>query len=213
MFLSDLQSMLARIYALEVSYDIHDFLITDRRLAQALDGDGRSVDEKLLIDEGESEPRVSLYLEKELLERLRRNDPMSRLDGDNIADFWTAFEGVSHFTYYAWNAMVEKSVTLLEMELQAEVDKFVATALLLGSQGEKPPAGLHHWLFDMPRLDERLTDAERRRYVQANQLAARYCLKLVPRLSGGVAGEDLKRELRYFYRLPQPGKLEHIEAS
>ena len=69
-----------------------------------------------------------MYLERELLERLDQNDPLTRLDRDNLADFWSALEGVSHFTYYAWNAARDKSVSLFELELQAEVDKFVTTA-------------------------------------------------------------------------------------
>lgn len=213
MLLADLQSLLKDVYALEVAYDIHDFLITDETIADALDRDGRRVDEKLLIEEGQEEPRVSLYLERKLLDRLGRSNPTERLDGENMRDFWTAFEGVSHFTYYAWNAAVEKSVTLLEMELQAEVDKFIATALLLHRQGERLPASLHHWLFELPRFDSSLSDAELDRYARANHLAGKYCLKLGAQLARGAADDDLMRELRHFYRLPQPGKLEHIAAS
>ena len=119
-----------------------DFLITDEELARALDGGGRELDEKLLIAENDGEAEVSLYLGQSLLERLERSDPLTRLDSDNLEDFWTAFEGVSHFTYYAWNAQLEKPVTLLEMELQAEVDKYVATTLLLSRQGQRHPRGL-----------------------------------------------------------------------
>ena len=82
---------------------------------------------------------MSLYVEPGVLERLAQSDPLEKLDADNLEDFWTAFEGVSHFTYYAWNAQLEKPVTLLEMELQAEVDKYVATTLLLLRQGQRQP--------------------------------------------------------------------------
>jgi hypothetical protein len=156
---------------------------------------------------------VSLYLEPRVLERLARSDPLARLDADNLADFWTAFEGVSHFTYYAWNAQLEKSVTLLEMELQAEVDKFVATTLLLSRQGQRQPRGLHHWLFEMPRLDERLDGDELDRYRRANRYAGKYCRKLAPAIARGAGDEAVRAELRRFYRLSQASKIEHIDAD
>ena len=120
------QALLSDLYALDLAYEVDDFVTTDADLARALDAGGRELDEKLLIAETDGEADVSLYLDPGVLERLGRSDPLERLDADNIEDFWTAFEGVSHFTYYAWNAQREKHVTMLEMELQAEVDKYLS---------------------------------------------------------------------------------------
>jgi len=47
---------------------------------------------------------MSLYLDPALLQRLAREDPLTRLHAGNVADCWTALEGVSHFLYLAWNA-------------------------------------------------------------------------------------------------------------
>ena len=213
MVLGQLQSLLSDIYALEVSYDVYDFVTTDARLANELDAGGRCVDEKLLIAEEADAASVSLYLGQGLMDRLRDNNPAYRLSADNLEDFWMALEGVSHFTYYAWNATVEKSVTLLEMELQAEVDKFIGTTLLLRQQGENPPPDLHHWLFGSGRFDVRLSGDELTRYQDANHYAGKYCLKLAPQLSRWTAGGQLNKELCQFYRLTQPAKLRHIEAG
>ena len=214
MLLGQLQSLLSDLYALDVSYDVHDFLVTDARVAEALDTGGRQVDEKLLIAEGdEDSAHVSLYLGLELLERLEQNDPSHRLDAENLADFWKALEGISHFVYYAWNADLNKPVTLLEMELQAEVDKFIATTLLLHRQGERCPVRLHHWLFELPKLDVQLNHPERIRYQDANHYAGKYCRQLVGRLSGGRIGAEMTNELRRFYRFTQPAKIKHIEAG
>jgi len=213
MRLGSLQALLAELYALDLEYEVDDFLTTDTDLARALDAGGRELDEKLLIAEADGEADVSLYVEPRVLERLARSDPLTKLDGDNLGDFWTAFEGVSHFTYYAWNAQLEKSVTLLEMELQAEVDKYVATTLLLARQGQRQPRGLHHWLFEMPRLDERLDGDELDRYRRANRYAGKYCRKLGPGIASGAAGDATRAELRRFYRLSQPSKLAHIDAD
>ena len=88
-----------------------------------------------MISEEDGEAEVCLYLERELLDRLAENDPTARLDQHNLADFWTAFEGVSHFTYYAFKATQDRPVTLVEMELQAEVDKFVAIRIAAVRRG------------------------------------------------------------------------------
>jgi hypothetical protein len=209
--LAGLQKLLRDFYALDLLYEVDDFLTTDAGLASALDARGRRLDEKLLIAEQDGEAEVSLYLAQGLLDRLARSDPLEKLDADNLEDFWTAFEGVSHFTYYAWNAQLEKPVTLLEMELQAEVDKYVATALLLARQGRGRARELHRWLFDMPRLDERLDGEELDRYRQANRYAGKYCRKLEPALA--AADETVRAELRRFYRLSQASKIEHIEQG
>ena len=213
MRLGGFQSLLSDLYALDLAYDVDDFVTTDTKLARALDAGGRELDEKLLIAETDGEADVSLYLDPGVLERLERNDPLARLDADNIEDFWTVFEGVSHFTYYAWNAQLEKSVTMLEMELQAEVDKYVATALLLLRQGQRPPRGLHHWLFEMPRLDERLDGDELDRYRRANRWAGKYCRRLAPAITRGASDDATRAELRRFYRLSQPSKIAHIDAG
>jgi hypothetical protein len=208
--LPKLEAMLHELYALEIGYAVSDFLITDAVLAGSLDAGGRKSDEKLLIAESNGEADVALYLEQELLDRLAKHDPLTHLDGENLADFWAALEGVSHFTYYAWNAARDKSVSLFELELQAEVDKFVTTAKLLREQTGREPGGLHGWLFDSPTLAAELDGEERERYRRANRYAAKFCSRLAP---APVDAEAVQSELRRFYRLSQAMKLAHIDAN
>jgi len=210
--LGKFQALLTDIYRLDVPYDIEDFVVTDPRIVALLDADGRSIEEKLLIAERDGQAEVTLYLEAAVVERLSARNPLDRLDESNLADFWTVLEGVSHFAYYAWNATLEKPVRLLEMELQAEVDKFIATAVLLGRQRERMPAGLHQWLFDLPRFDRRLSADEFERYRLANRYAGKYCLKLAPGLEDGSLPDAMREELHRFYRLTQPLKIRHIES-
>jgi hypothetical protein len=208
--LPKLEAMLHELYALEIGYAVSDFLITDAAVAGSLDAGGRKVDEKLLIAESNGEADVALYLEQELLDRLARHDPLTRLDGENLGDFWSALEGVSHFTYYAWNAARDKSVSLFELELQAEVDKFVTTGILLREQTGREPSGLHGWLFDSPTLAAELDDEERERYRRANRYAAKYCSRLI---SGMIGAAAVQSELRHFYRLSQASKVARIDAD
>jgi hypothetical protein len=213
MVLTEIQSLLGDIYALEIGYDVYDFLITDETLAERLDSGGRPTDEKLLISEPEcGAAEVSLFLQRNLVERLQRCAPTERLNRSNLDDFWTALEGVSHFTYYAFNATLDKSVTLLEMELQAEVDKFMGAALLLQRQGCRSPGDLHRCLFDASRFDARLNDAELHRYQMASRYAGKYCLQIAPLLQRGLSDRALQLELRTFYRMSQPEKIHRIET-
>ncbi len=214
MLVDDLHALLRELYDLDAVYDIQDFLTTDEAVAAALASGPRTPSEQLLIAEGDEEAGVSLYLERELVERLEGSDPVKKLDERNLGDFWVAFEGVSHFTYYAYRAGLEKPVTLLEMELQAEIDKFVATALLLVRQYGVLPRGLHSWLFSRTHFDPALSETELERYVRANHYASRYCAALWPRLKRGgfVTDRRLQPELRRFYRYSQPEKIGHIEA-
>jgi hypothetical protein len=208
MLLGKLQTLLGELYALDVSYSVDDFVTSDADFAQSLDASGRPIDEKLLIAESDGEADVALYLDRDLLERLAASDPLDRLTADNLGDFWAVLEGVSHFMYYAWNAEREKSVTLFELELQAEVDKFVATDRLLREQHGQEPVSLHRWLFDLPTLDERLRGVELERYRRANRYAGKYCRRLAPALARD--DDAAERELRHFYRLSQTSKLAHI---
>jgi hypothetical protein len=213
MVLARLQALLSELYAIDVDYSVDDFVLTDARVAESLDVGGRELEEKLLITEQGDEAAVSLYLDAALLRRLTDDNPANCLNADNLEDFWTALEGVSHFLYYVWNATLQKSVTLMEMELQAEVDKFIATALLLRRQGERVPSNLHRCLFDRPTFDLRLDPDELDRYRSANRYAGKYCRKLAPRIAARRDASALRSELCYFYRLPQPAKIRHIDAA
>lgn len=208
-----MQDCLTELYGLDLDYHVYDFLVTDRALAGALGASGGAVEEELLILEESGAASVSLYLEQALVERLERDNPLESLHTRNLADFLVAFEGVSHFTYFAYKASRDQCVTLLELELQAEVDKFMAAATLLRNQGERVPAGLHHWLFGLPRLRDGLDARSIERYASANHYAARYCRTLWPQVSSDAGVSEIRDELRRFYRLPRELKIGHIESG
>ncbi|HXZ58547.1 MAG TPA: hypothetical protein VEG26_00085 [Steroidobacteraceae bacterium] len=216
MLLSRLQELIGGIYDVRVAYDVYDFLVTDRgRLPHA--PHAGLADEELIVaqsDDG-AEVALSLYLDPALLERLASADPLIELNGGNVADWWTALEGVSHFLYVAWNAGHDKPVSLLELEMQAEVDKYVASYWLLRRQYPGHfPAELRRVLFERTRIDPRLAAERRRLYGEANRYAARFCRRLEQRLTDAVHGErEVLAELRRFYRLSNARKRAHIERT
>ena len=117
--------------------------------------EARASDEQLIVAEEGDTLSMALYIDAAVLTRLGTPAiPCSALTQDNLADYLTVAEGVSHFVYVAWNAGFDKPVTLLELELQAEVDKYVLCAWLLREQGAgRFPRELHRALFERTRID------------------------------------------------------------
>jgi len=209
-----LQSLLEQLYEIELDLDVEDFLITDRRLATLLDRSPRPRDlpEKLLIGQSDGYADVCLYLHELIIDRLRNQNPLRSLHRGNLNDFLTALEGVSHFVYFAWNIAHDRPVSLLEMELQAEVDKYCLTAILFVHQLGGVPDELHPLLFERISYDPRLDPGEHRRYSLANHHARRYCRTLHDRFLCSCHGQRITRELRHFYRLWHRRKIDRIET-
>jgi hypothetical protein len=216
--LRGLQSLLGRLYDVEIPYDVYDFLVTDRRalVCGAAENDQRALDESLLLAESADGAGVALYLDPQLLRRLEAADPSENLTEDNLADYCTALEGVSHFVYSIWRLTRDSPVSLLELETQAEVDKYAVTVFLTAQQqgGDSYPAQVHSRLFDRVSFDSHLKPAEYQRYLTAHRCAAHYCRRLEGRfVNRGVARiEAMVRELRSFYRLGNTAKLRHALA-
>jgi hypothetical protein len=216
MVLHGLQSLLGRLYDVELNYDVYDFLVTDRRALQGVapESEGK-VEEELLLAETADGAGVALYLDAGLLRRLEDADPVGALTEDNLADYCTALEGVSHFVYTTWRLDRDLPVSLLELETQAEVDKYAVTVFLLADQqGGGYPAQVHPRLFDRVSFAAGLKPDQYHRYRTAHRCAARYCRRLEHRYvsRGQARTEALVRDLRRFYRLGSTAKLHHALA-
>jgi hypothetical protein len=219
MILKQLQDLIGDIYDVSIAHDVYDFLVTDRKHLPAAVRSGPT-DEELIVaqpEEGTSgDLAMSLYLDPQLLERLRRADPMERLHEGNVADYWTALEGVSHFLYVAWNAGHDKAVSLLELEMQAEVDKYVASYWLMRRQWpDRFPDELLRLLFERTRIDSRLAAGREDMYREASRYAQKFCRRLEQSLRGarGRSQAEIMAELRRFYRLTNARKVAHIERT
>ena len=214
MVLRGLQSLLGRLYDVDLDYDVYDFLVTDRRaLAGVVPGQRRRApEEELLLAETPDGAGVALYMDPGLLRRLEGADPVGALTEENLADYCTALEGVSHFVYSTWRLGRDVPVSLLELETQAEVDKYAVTVFLIADQqGGGYPAQVHARLFDRVSFDARLEPDQFDRYRTAHRCAANYCRRLESRFvsRGEREVEALVRELRKFYRLGSTAKLRY----
>ena len=210
-----MQTLLAQLYDAPVHEDVQDFLLSDRQRLRAAVGEHArdAADEQVYVVEEEQGVRVGLFLDRGVLERLERRDPLDALDEANLADFCTALEGVSHFHYLVWSLARGRNVSLLELELQAEVDKYAtAVALMTRQQAGRFPGALHARLFHAVRFLPQLDEISRRRYQEANRHAARFCRSLEERFlrARRQRPELWLAELRRFFRRSHQEKIRQL---
>ncbi len=212
--LRQLQRQLSDIYQVGRTHDVRDFLITDPTLARVIGQDAMltNTDETLLVSHDDEGLALSLYLDAEMLARLESADPFNALRADSLDDLWKVLEGISHFNYVVWKATQDRTVSLLELELQGEIDKFVATMMLALEQADAELLNrLHGWLFDEVSFHSDLDEEQRDRYRSANDYAARFCHGLRDRLIHD--DQTTLSQLREFYRLQMSDKISHIHTQ
>ncbi len=210
--LAQFQRQLERIYEIEIPHSVDDFLFTDLEVLKNLQGhdefDESVVEERLLVVQDGDHVDVALYMDSEIVNRLTQDDPGSCLHDGNLADYCTAMEGVSHFLYLIWNAGYERGVSRMELEMQAEIDKYVSTAFLFGQQASgRVPSSLHRWLFENPEFDSSLDRVSMERYRDANYYAGKYCARLEKRYLRRDGQAGLFNDLRKLYRLTNRAKI------
>jgi hypothetical protein len=201
-----LQRGLESLYRISTGVDVGDFVVDDPPR------DVRRAREQLLVREADGELSLGLFIDRGARENLARNDPGARLGEHNFGDFLLAVEGVSHFVMTAWCAAHDRAVSPLELELQAEVDKYVTCLLEL-----KPDVGvseaLRRRLFRDFAWEPDLDDDERDRYRAANDHAHRYATWLEQRFVEPRRIPDMLGELRVFYRRSLARKLDLTSVS
>jgi len=160
--------LIAQINDVPLNHDVRQFMLAHSSHS--------TTDEQVLVSSSADGAELGVYIDAAVLVRLQEHDPFKRLNDRNLADFCTALEGVSHFQYLVWCVELGRSVSLLELELQAEVDKYsVALWLLLRQTKGCFPHGLHSRMFSQVSFAEGLNQESLQRYQEANRHAAYYC--------------------------------------
>lgn len=217
-----IQGRLGALYDLELAVDVDDF-VCDEETARALGGDDamRRGEVLFVVPEEEGGARVALFVEP----RAREVSGDAWVgDASSFRRACLAAEGVSHFVYLAFRADHEQAVSELELELQAEIDKWALGVLAPVESASHPLAGRGAGLLALRdrsrRLRERLFARARfldppgtergDRYRAAVRLAARYARALEASAIDRGDLVALTRELRRFYRLGAREKIERI---
>jgi hypothetical protein len=208
--LARVQRGLETLYRVDTGVAVDDFVI-DAEVRDAL-APSRRPREQLLIHEAEGEMSLALFVDPAVLANLAAHDPGCRLGDHNLGDFLLAIEGVSHFIYAVWCAKAHRPVSQLELELQAEVDKYV-TCLLATEAAPTRSESLRHRLFADPAYEPDLDQEERQRYRAANDNAHRYATWLEDTFVAPRRIPDMLAELRRFYRDGLAAKLARIARA
>jgi hypothetical protein len=180
------QEALERIYRLDRVADVGDFV----------QGAGEGERETLFVreaDDGALEVRLRLPL----------------LDGASQLDvLCQIIEGVSHFVYVVERARVQREATQLELELQAEVDKWVILAASMQETfDEGRSAALRARLYERVEFEHDAESELGERYRVANTVAHRFVRRLEREYVGVGRFGEMRLQLCRFFHLGQEEKL------
>lgn len=207
--LARLQAELEAIYGVWSPARVENFVVDSEQRRELRKGAGVNfaAPEELLVQQEGEDVNIALYLREDLLAELAAGHDWV---GTSLGVLATVIEGVSHFVYLTWRAAADGRVSQLELEAQAEVDKFAACLFALWRRGRRDEAPLL-WerMFERVSFREGMPRAEHERYRLANTLAGAYCKLLASRKD---SAETVMRELRRVYRLAASEKLAALRS-
>ncbi len=191
------QRALERLYQLDRIADVDDFL------EEAPDGER----ETLLVREADGVLEMALRVPRLGAKAI---DLARDADLDPLCQL---IEGVSHFVYLSHRAHAEREATQLELELQAEVDKFVVLAAWLGEPDEGASATLRRRLYEQVSFAHDGSTEHGDRYRVANERAHAFVRRLERDYVKPRRWSEMRVALRSFYRVGQEEKLRLAVAA
>jgi hypothetical protein len=200
--LARMQRGLETLYRVDTGVEVGDFVIGEAMRDEI--APARKPREQLLVMEDTGEMALALFIHPEVIASLDAG-----IGRHNLGDFLLAIEGVSHFIYAIQCARTERRVSQLELELQAEVDKYV-TCLLHDVDSSE---ALRDRLFRACAYEDDLDGDERERYQVANDNAHRYAAWLEETFVERRRIPEMLGELRRFYRQGLAAKLATIARA
>ena len=209
--LSHMQRSLESLHDVKTELDVEAYLI-DSEVRSEIPGALFHVPEQLFVRDALDSCELALYIDASILNALKRDNPFKHLHAHNLEHFCVALEGVSHFVLVAFCGNHGRCVSALEMEIQAEVDKFVMIWAMLIRQEGRFAATRHMFevlpqLFESYALHDGLSQNEIERYHAASLTARMYCYFLLQRYADTPFGSSMKHHMRRFYRQDLCGKM------
>lgn len=209
--LGRMQRGLEALYRVDTGVEIEDFVV-GTEVRDLLDPRRRPREQLFALSEDSEETALALFIDPAALANLAARDPSHRLDDSNLGDFLLAIEGVSHFIYTVCCARTGRLVSQLELELQAEVDKYVSCLLVRAPEPAISEA-LRWRLFGDVEYEPDLDHDEHARYRAANDNAHRYAAWLEATFVAPRRIPEMLGELRRFYREGLASKLACIARA
>jgi hypothetical protein len=211
--LETLCGLLRRTYALEAPLlPIGHYVIGDAGLRalypkgelEVCSGAGEGA--RLLVRDSDRGVLACIYYPDAMIRCLEERPPQRGLGEDNIDAFAVLVEELDHLLVAAERAYAGRGVSLLELEVQANVSKDLVLSRFLARRGRRVGKNRRAWLryhlFDAPTYCDD-DPGVRQRYNEASRLALRF-LRSLEQLPLGRRVETLRR----FHRASLAGKLE-----
>jgi hypothetical protein len=217
--LEAVRGLLERTYRLRTGLgDLAPFVIGDRgfrllyerrsgrAIGSATDGAART-----LVRETERGVAACIYFPDALIARLEAYPPQQGVGEENLDAFAVFVEEIDHLLLIAERSLGRRPVSLFELELHADVSKYLVLARFLAGRAGRLDEAQRVWL--RRRLFDRARDSEddpaaRRRYRDA----ARWAVRLLDGL-GGLHAAGRVVALRRFHAADLPTKLGLIESG
>ncbi len=207
--LPELQAVIETLHDVRTDVDVRTFLVDDETRA-AIPGGKSGLPEQLFVREDTDGVALGLYIDPEVVSALERDHPERHLHAGNLESYCIALEGISHFVFLIWRTSIGRPVTRLELEIQAEADKFVTAWLLLDRQGQPRHATAEPLLvrlFEAYALRDEVAGDEADRYHTATRTALRYCRSLARRYALDPDSSRVEQAAREFFRQGLADKL------
>jgi hypothetical protein len=179
------QRALERLYRIDPLHDVRDFIAA--------------------CEEGERETLVVRQADEGLFEievRLPQIGETASLDA-----MCQVIEGVSHFVYVAERARIDRPTTQLELEMQAEVDKYVVLAASMQTPDARRSETLRARLYEDVSFSHDGSSERGERYRVANASAHRFVRALERRYLSERRFVEMRDVLRRFFHGNQEEKL------
>lgn len=219
--IEELQRKIEKTYALDTGItNIDQFIIGDigykefyaKEEIKTVINDNCS-GSQVLIRDVNGKLKLSIYYPDGLIKVLEDNDPRLGIHDDNIDACASFVEELDHFLFIAQNYKQNRPFSLLELELQANVTKYLVLKYFIALQNKS----LRLTIFDKEYIRYHLfykrkydieDNAERKRYEDAREFGIAYT-KYIDLLSQ----EDRLRDLRQFSRMTCASKIRHIQST
>lgn len=211
--LEELHGLLRRTYALTAplgpigAYVIGDLGLrtlypNGAREARSESGAGA----RLLLRDTPDGLCACIYYPDAMIRHLETRPPQRGVDDENVDAFAVLVEELDHLLVTAERAHAGRGVSLLELEVQANVSKDLVLSRFLTRRGTRLSPERREWLRGQLFHTRRYCDDDaevRGRYEEASRLAVKFLRSLEARTSAGRV-----EALRRFHRASLSGKIE-----
>lgn len=161
--------------------------------------------EALFICDNGGDVELGLFINPEIIMKVERGDELRCVD-----ELGCVVEGLSHFVYVADRVSKNKKFSRLELELQAEVDKFIIINLIASMREGCAPPEFFEKQFETFEYADGMAAEDVERYSAANHFAAKFCNSLRRRYFNPLNLSGLVGDARAFFSGDLSGKLQRL---